>query len=219
MAALLDAAALDRAADFCIGVGLLAAAPTAITGLNDWTELYGRPARVGVAHATFNIAATLLYAAAYAARANRGARRALSYCGLGSMLLGAYLGGHLAFGEQIGPNHAVAEGLPTEFTAVLPEDQLVDGQPKRAQLAGRNIVLVKRGAAVFAMLESCSHLGGPLAEGAVEGEAIRCPWHGSLFSLKDGSVLQGPACVAQPVFETQLRDGQIEVRASSSETP
>src|SRR5579884_4069203 len=91
MAAVLDVVEKDAAADFCIGLGILTAAPTALTGLNDWTELYGRPARVGVAHATFNIAATLLYTAAYASRRNRGQRRFLAYCGLGAMLLGAYL--------------------------------------------------------------------------------------------------------------------------------
>jgi nitrite reductase/ring-hydroxylating ferredoxin subunit len=219
MAAVLDLAEKDDAADLCIGLGILTAAPTALTGLNDWTELYGRPARVGVAHATFNIAATLLYTAAYATRRHRGQRRFLAYCGLGAMLLGAYLGGHLAFGEQVGPNHAVAEGLPTEFTPVLGEQELAEGQPKRAQLGERNIVLVKRAGRIVAMLESCSHMGGPLAEGTVEGDAIRCPWHGSLFSLEDGSVVQGPATVAQPIFETQLRNGQVEVRARSSEAP
>lgn len=219
MAAVFDCAGNDAAADVCIGVGLVAAAPTAITGLNDWTELSGRPARVGVAHATFNIAATVLYATAYASRRNRPRRKLLAFSGLGTMLLGAYLGGHLAFGEQIGVNHAAAEGLPTEFTPVLGEHELLEGQPKRARMTDRNIVLVRRDGRIFAMLESCSHLGGPLAEGTLEGSAIRCPWHGSLFSLEDGSVIQGPACVAQPVLETQVRNGQIEVRSSSSDLP
>jgi nitrite reductase/ring-hydroxylating ferredoxin subunit/uncharacterized membrane protein len=219
MAALLDCAGKTEAADFCIGVGLVAAIPTATTGLNDWTELSGRPARIGVAHAAFNIVATLLYSAAYASRRNGELRRLLSFSGLGVMLLGGYLGGHLAFGEQIGANHAVAEGLPTDFAPVLAESELTEGRPKRAQLAGRNIVLAKQNGRIFALLESCSHLGGPLAEGALEGAAIRCPWHGSLFSLEDGSVLEGPAAVAQPVFETRVRNGQIEVRSLSSDLP
>ncbi|MBV8602331.1 MAG: Rieske 2Fe-2S domain-containing protein, partial [Candidatus Eremiobacteraeota bacterium] len=102
--------------------------------------------------------------------------------------------------------------LPTEFSPVLSERELVDEQPRLAQFAGRDILLVKRGGRISAMRASCSHLGGPLADGTLEGDAIRCPWHGSLFSLADGSVLEGPASVAQPVFETRVRDGQIEVR-------
>ena len=219
MAAILDFIGSDEAADFCIGVGIVTAAPTALTGLNDWTELSGRPARVGVAHAVCNVTATLLYSAAYASRHNRAERRFLSYCGFATMLLGGYLGGHLAFGQQIGANHAVAEGLPTEFTPVLGEHELSERQPKRAQLAGHNIVLVKSDGVVFALMESCSHLGGPLAEGALEGDAIRCPWHGSLFCVKDGTVIEGPAAAAQPTFETRLRNGQIEVRSRSSDVP
>jgi nitrite reductase/ring-hydroxylating ferredoxin subunit len=65
-----------------------------------------------------------------------------------------------------------------------------------------------------ALAETCSHLGGPLAEGQLEGNSVRCPWHGSRFALKDGSVLDGPATHPQPCFETRIRNGQIEIRAS-----
>ena len=65
---------------------------------------------------------------------------------------------------------------------------------------------------LYAMGEACSHLGGPLAEGRVEGEAIVCPWHGSRFALEDGRVLDGPATMPQPCFETRVREGYVEVR-------
>src|SRR5947209_9922620 len=62
------------AADLCVAVGVATAVPTAITGLNDWSELYGRPARVGVAHALCNVAGTTLDAGSLIARRTHGAR-------------------------------------------------------------------------------------------------------------------------------------------------
>ena len=64
------------------------------------------------------------------------------------------------------------------------------------------------------MIERCSHFGGPLAEGQLEGESVRCPWHGSRFALADGAVLEGPSVHPQPCLAVRLRDGQIEVRAA-----
>ncbi len=78
---------------------------------------------------------------------------------------------------------------------------------------GVAIVLVKQGDSIFALRETCTHLGGPLSEGKVEGDGIRCPWHGSRFCLKDGRVLDGPAVFPERTFDVRVRDGQIEVRA------
>jgi hypothetical protein len=47
----------------------------------------------------------------------------------------------------------------------------------------------------------------------IEGDSIRCPWHGSRFCLKDGSVLDGPAVFPERPFDVRVRAGQIEVRA------
>ena len=82
----------------------------------------------------------------------------------------------------------------------------------RAEVNGLRVVLVRRAARVYALGERCSHLGGPLAEGEVRDEAIVCPWHGSRFALEDGRVLDGPATMPQPCFETRVRDGFVEVR-------
>jgi nitrite reductase/ring-hydroxylating ferredoxin subunit len=62
-------------------------------------------------------------------------------------------------------------------------------------------------------------MSGPLAEGKIEGNAIRCPWHGSCFSLEDGSVLEGPATNPQPSFEVRIADGQIYLRSREPESP
>ena len=75
------------------------------------------------------------------------------------------------------------------------------------------IVLVRRADRVHALVENCAHLGGPLAEGTVDDDSIRCPWHGSRFALDDGRVLEGPSTFPQPCFEVRIHAGQIQVRA------
>jgi nitrite reductase/ring-hydroxylating ferredoxin subunit len=63
-----------------------------------------------------------------------------------------------------------------------------------------------------AIADTCSHLGGPLAEGSRDGDVVVCPWHGSRFDLCSGRVVEGPAVYDQPRFETRVLDGQVQVR-------
>ena len=130
------------------------------------------------------------------------------------MLASAYLGGRLVYRDKIGVDHAQRDE-PQGFLRAIREGELRDDQPVRAEVGGLRVVLVKRGGRVYALGERCSHLGGPLAEGAVHDEAIVCPWHGSRFALEDGRVLDGPATMPQPCFETRVRDGFVEVRRRS----
>lgn len=58
----------------------------------------------------------------------------------------------------------------------------------------------------------CSHAGGPLDEGSFEGCFVQCPWHDSVFDLRDGRVKHGPATIPQPGFAVRERNGQLEVR-------
>jgi nitrite reductase/ring-hydroxylating ferredoxin subunit len=76
------------------------------------------------------------------------------------------------------------------------------------------VLLLRRGERIYAIAETCSHLGGPLAEGEIEDLSVICPWHGSRFALDSGQVLDGPATFPQPCFETRVQHGQIEVRAA-----
>lgn len=92
-----------RAADACVAIGIVTALPTALTGLTDWSETSGRAARVGAAHATCNIIATLLYASSLLARRSDRRRGVLlAYAGFGAMSLGGVLGGHLVFSGGVG---------------------------------------------------------------------------------------------------------------------
>jgi nitrite reductase/ring-hydroxylating ferredoxin subunit/uncharacterized membrane protein len=204
----------SRAADRTLTVGLVGAAGAAITGLTDWQATDGGARRIGVVHGLLNVAVATLYTFSLIERRrrNRSAGIALSSIGYGLSIAAAWLGGDLVYGKKIGVSHAQDEPV-RDWTAVAEEHELTEGQPRRVSAAGVNILLLKRGDGIYAIGEICSHLGGPLAEGTIEGDTVVCPWHQSRFCLRDGSVVDGPATNPQPRFETRTRGGRIEIRS------
>jgi nitrite reductase/ring-hydroxylating ferredoxin subunit len=84
---------------------------------------------------------------------------------------------------------------------------------------GIPILLIRREGRLFAMADTCSHLGGPLSEGKLVEDSIVCPYHSSRFALEDGRVLDGPAVHPQPCLEVRARNGQIEVRKALIPNP
>jgi nitrite reductase/ring-hydroxylating ferredoxin subunit len=118
----------------------------------------------------------------------------------------------MVYKHRVGVDRTQGQTFPTEFVAVLPEQELKDETPTRAIHDSVPILLVRRGEHIFALAETCSHFSGPLAEGKLEGNSIVCPYHFSRFSLEDGRVIDGPAVHPQPCLEARIRNGQIEVR-------
>ncbi len=208
-----DTRRADRVAQTAITVGLAGAAGAAITGITDWHHTDGGARRVGLMHGLLNLSATGCYVASLVLR-RRGARRAgrtAGALGFAISMGAAYLGGHLVYRKRIGVDHAPHPAWD-DFVPLMRDFELADGTPRRFDVRGVAIVLVRRGNQVFALADRCAHLGGPLSEGSVEDCSIRCPWHGSRFALADGAALEGPATFAQPAFDVRVRDGQLEVR-------
>ena len=227
VAAVLDAVELatgntqaSTAADAAVAIGLAGAVGSAITGLTDWSETDGRGRNVGVMHAVLNVVATTLYASSFLMRRKAGTRQtgiALSMMGYAISGSAAYLGGHLVFGEQIGVDHTATSDntKPEEFTAVMATSDLRENKPARVLAEGVAIMLLKRGERIFALSDTCPHLGGPLSEGKIVGDAIQCPWHQSELALEDGHVVNGPTTFPARCFDVRVRSGQIEVRAGN----
>jgi nitrite reductase/ring-hydroxylating ferredoxin subunit/uncharacterized membrane protein len=207
-------AGVARAADVSLALGLAGAMGAAATGLTDWSDTDARPRRIGVAHAALNGGATLLFAASLLCRgrANRDIARGLALAGYLAAIAAAYLGGELAFHEQIGMDHSAGRDLPDEFTPMLAESDLAEGELKRVVYKKTPLLLVKRRDRLYAFVETCAHQGGPLAEGRLEAETLVCPWHSSRFALGTGDVVEGPSVFPQPCLEVRTRDGRIEVR-------
>jgi nitrite reductase/ring-hydroxylating ferredoxin subunit/uncharacterized membrane protein len=211
--------AMGHGADAAIALGLAGAAGAAITGLADWSQIGGgQPRRIGLAHGLLNATATACYVTSLCLRRTHSRRAGRRFALLGLMVssVAAYLGGHLVFKEKIGVDHTADHSPPEDFVPVLAETELREDELRRVAANGMPVLLVRRGQRIYAIAETCAHLGGPLSEGKLEDAAVRCPWHGSRFSLEDGRVLEGPSVHAQPVLDVRVRDGQIEVRRSNS---
>lgn len=204
----------SSAADASVGLGLAGASAAALAGLADWSDVDPPARRVGMFHGLLNIGATTLFAISLVLRKKGMRRQGRLFAALGyaAVLFSARLGGKMVYTHRVGVDRTSGQVFPDEFVAVMPESELENDKPVRAQCNGVPILLVRRGSRIFALAETCSHFGAPLSEGKLEGDSIVCPWHQSRFDLADGNVINGPAVHPQPCLEVRLKEGQIEVR-------
>jgi len=220
-AGVLDAAGGDeQAATILIATGCAGAVPTAASGLNDWASLSREQRRVGLVHAASNTVALSLFLASLAARL-RGRHkggRALSFAGLAVAGVSAYVGGHLAYGKGAATNQAEPwmRQIPEGWHEICREQELAGGAPLVAHIGDVPVLAVRNGhGEVTAMIEHCGHETGPLGSGdrvEVDGaECVVCPWHGSTFRLSDGAVVRGPAANSQPLLQTRIVAGRVQV--------
>jgi nitrite reductase/ring-hydroxylating ferredoxin subunit/uncharacterized membrane protein len=215
-AVLLDLVRQDQAADLLVAGGALSALPTAMTGLNDLAGLTDPASRsVAVTHAAGNVTALVLFVASYGARraGSRGAGITLSTLGLGALTAAGFLGGHLAYRQGIGVDTTVFQPAIREWTPTIAASELKDGQPRRVNVDGVDVMLLRSGERIDALANRCSHRGGPLHKGKVEDGCVTCPWHLSTFRLSDGDVVRGPATAPQRAFEVRTKGDSIELRS------
>lgn len=220
-AAVFDLLGEERAADLSIGLGLVGAVGAAATGAAQFQDAGIEPKvqRIGALHALLNTGATLLYAGSLLARrnGNRTGGVALSTAGLAVSTASAWLGGELAYDLGIGPNRTAFGRPAAEWTDVAAEADLVEGKPLRVTSGDLPVLLVRDGGEIEAIGAVCSHLGGPLDEGEIADGCVTCPWHGSVFRLADGRVVHSPATHPQPLFETRVANGRVEIRPAFAE--
>jgi nitrite reductase/ring-hydroxylating ferredoxin subunit/uncharacterized membrane protein len=204
----------EQAADTLVGVGVLASAPTVLTGLADWADTWGPTRRVGTVHAVGNLAAASVFGLSWIARRSgaRGLGVALGLLGMGIVSGTAYLGGHLVYANGVGVDASAFEHGPTTWTAVADEDDLPAHGGLVVRTGDAEIALFRQDDWICGIAERCSHRGGPLHEGELENGRVTCPWHGSEFDVCSGSVLRGPATAPQHAYETRIQNGRIEVR-------
>lgn len=100
-----------------------------------------------------------------------------------------------------------------DFAAGVPLDDLPQGTPVIGHAHGEPVVLVRRGDEVHAVGARCSHYHGPLEEGIVVGETLRCPWHHARFDLRTGEALCAPALSPIGCYEVERRNGLVVVGA------
>jgi len=195
----------------------LAGLSAIVTGLTDFKDTAtGDERHVVGLHGLINIVATALFAVAFFALlsdadALAGVLLLVAYLVVG---VGGFIGGHVVFKYGYMVNHnAFSHGKKAkEYTPILPAAELSEETPTKAMLGPTALVLVRRGDVVFALKETCSHAGGPLSQGTLEGDTIICPWHASAFRLSDGAVRHGPAATRQVTYRARISGDQVEVQ-------
>jgi nitrite reductase/ring-hydroxylating ferredoxin subunit len=98
-----------------------------------------------------------------------------------------------------------------QFIKVATTDELEDQQAKLVEVEGQKIALFRVGEAFYALSDTCTHRGGPLSEGTVEGAEVTCPWHGARFAIKTGAVLGPPAGREVRNYPVRVTGADIEI--------
>jgi nitrite reductase/ring-hydroxylating ferredoxin subunit/uncharacterized membrane protein len=204
------------AADRLIGLGIVSTLPAVATGLTEWADSEvgsDDVRRLGFVHAAANVGATALFGASLVARRGgaRGKGRLLALAGVSVLSASGWLGGHLSYAEGLGVDQTAFETPPDDWTAVLRDGDLPEGESRYAEAGGVGVLVARVDGEIHAISNRCSHRGGPLDEGELEDGCVTCPLHGSIFRLADGGVVRGPAAYPQPSWRARVRDGAIEV--------
>ncbi len=101
--------------------------------------------------------------------------------------------------------------MVAEFVKVATTLDVPPGVMKMVQVADREVCLANVDGKCYAIGNVCTHEEGPLDQGRLEYE-VECPWHGSLFDMRTGHVIMGPASRPEPVYEVKLEGTSILVR-------
>jgi nitrite reductase/ring-hydroxylating ferredoxin subunit/uncharacterized membrane protein len=214
-ATVLDAVRADcDARRMLVGLGIITAVPTALSGAGDWLSTVGPTRRLGLVHAAGGIGALALETASWLAR--RRGRHAtgtmLSLAATAPLGAGIWLGEHLVFGRGVGVDTTVFQELPGDWRDVAAEADVPGDAALCVEVDGVPVLLNRLQGEVVALADRCTHRGAPLHEGRVAGGCVTCPWHGSRFDLRTGYVVSGPASRPQPRLEVRSVDGRVRVR-------
>ena len=98
-----------------------------------------------------------------------------------------------------------------KWVKVAQMSELSPGTGKVVEADGNSFALFNVAGTLHAIGNDCTHVGGPLGEGEVEGEVVTCPWHGAQFNVKTGAVLNPPARTGVKSFPVKIEGDDVLV--------
>ena len=98
-----------------------------------------------------------------------------------------------------------------EFVRVAGRGDVPAGEMLIVEIEGEEIVLANVDGQIYAFGNGCTHRGGPLGEGLLEGDEVECPFHQGRFNVKTGEAVQEPPTDPIPTYEVQLDGDDIKV--------
>jgi glycine betaine catabolism B len=102
--------------------------------------------------------------------------------------------------------------LSEDYGKVANKNDIQPSHMKEVQLDGENICLVNVEGKYYAINNICTHEGGPLADGTLEGYEVKCPWHGSKFDVRTGEVKEPPASEPEPAYQLRLDGNSVLIK-------
>ena len=97
------------------------------------------------------------------------------------------------------------------FVKVATTDEIPPGCARLVEVNGNEIALFNIGGTFHAIENSCTHVGGPLCEGEIQGAEVTCPWHGATFDIATGRALGPPAFEAVNRYEVRVEGSDIQI--------
>jgi nitrite reductase/ring-hydroxylating ferredoxin subunit len=98
-----------------------------------------------------------------------------------------------------------------KFTKVLDKKALPAGRATAIELAGKKIAIFNVNDKYYAIDDECTHAGGSLSEGEIDGVVVTCPWHGATFDVATGEVLSAPAFERVNSYKVQVVGEEIQI--------
>jgi nitrite reductase/ring-hydroxylating ferredoxin subunit len=98
-----------------------------------------------------------------------------------------------------------------DFGMVAKTNEIEPGQARLVDVQGKQIALFNVDGKFFALANTCTHRGGPLAEGEISGHEVTCPWHGATFDVRTGEVVGPPAQQAVAPYGVRVTESDVEV--------
>lgn len=97
------------------------------------------------------------------------------------------------------------------FVKVAETDEVPSGRMKLVDVGAERIALANASGRFYAFSDECTHDGGPLSDGELEGEIVTCPWHFSRFNIATGEIVDSPAEEAITVYEVKVEGTAVYV--------
>ena len=105
-----------------------------------------------------------------------------------------------------------------DLSAGIPAADLAEGAMLTGHIGDDEVLLVRQGGKLFALSAHCTHYHGPLADGLLVGETIRCPWHHAHFNLQTGEAIAAPALAPVTCWSVEERGGKIFVKNKKAQS-
>jgi ferredoxin-NADP reductase/nitrite reductase/ring-hydroxylating ferredoxin subunit len=110
----------------------------------------------------------------------------------------------------------LSEEEKKDFVKVADTNDIQPSQMKEVQVDGESICIVNVDGKYYAIGNICTHEGGPLADGTIEGYEVECPWHASRFDVRTGEVKEPPASEPEPVYQIKVDGNSILIKKQGS---